>query len=90
MGKRKIPQRQLPASRNETQPSRPTTMWSSSRTPTASAADASRRVNSRSSREGVGSPEGWLWYRMTPAALVSSARRRISRGSTTARSSVPR
>src|SRR5438034_11084374 len=50
----------IPASRKETQPSRPTTMWSSRRRPTESAAEARRRVNSRSSREGDGSPEGWL------------------------------
>ena len=27
-------------------------------------------MNSRSSREGVGSPEGWLWYRITRRRLA--------------------
>src|SRR5450755_3490698 len=72
-----------PASRNDTHPDRPTTMWSRRRMPTDSDAAASRLVNSRSSREGAGSPEGWLWYRITPAAFSRSARFKISRGSTT-------
>jgi hypothetical protein len=37
-------------------------------------------VISMSAREGVGSPEGWLWIRMMAVAESSSARLTTSRG----------
>ena len=33
-----------------------------------------------SAANGVGSPDGWLWTRMTAVAPTSRARRMISRG----------
>ena len=38
--------------------------------PISEPAAASRRVSARSSAEGSGSPEGWLWKRTSAAALV--------------------
>jgi hypothetical protein len=42
--------------------------------------DASRRVSARSSAEGSGSPDGWLWKRMSPAARETTASWNTSRG----------
>ena len=39
-----------------------------------------RLVISMSARDGVGSPEGWLWTRMIAVADSSSARFTTSRG----------
>ena len=44
----------------------------------------------RSRRLGSATPEGWLWAKMTAAALCTSARRTTSRGWTLAPSTVPR
>ena len=44
------------------------------------AAEMTWRVISMSAAEGVGSPDGWLWTRITDDAASSSARRAISRG----------
>ena len=45
-----------------------TTMWSSSRTSTASSAILTRRVAAWSASEGRATPLGWLWARITELA----------------------
>jgi len=66
---------ETPRSRSDTNAACPITTWSSrsmsSRRPAASAS----AVRCRSSGLGVGSPLGWLWTRMTPAAFVRTASR---------------
>ena len=53
-----------------TKPSLATTTWSSTAMPHSSPTCRSRAVSSRSWRDGVGSPEGWLWQKMTEAAAL--------------------
>src|SRR5207247_9938026 len=45
-------------------------------------ASTSCRVTARSSADGVGSPLGWLWTTMMPAAASAIAARNTSRGCT--------
>ena len=49
--------------------------------PTASAAVSMRSAAASSSREGVRSPEGWLWLRAIKQALWTRAVSRTGRGS---------
>ncbi len=67
----------------------PMTRWSRTRTSMRSSASRSLRVSASSQRLGSGTPLGWLWARMTAAALSSSARRATSRGWTAALPRVP-
>ena len=48
--------------------------------PISEPAAASRRVSARSSAEGSGSPEGWLWKRTSAAARETTASWKTSRG----------
>ena len=57
----------------------PRTRWSRTSIPSSVPADTSRRVRARSSAEGSGSPEGWLWKRTSAAARVTASRK-TSRG----------
>jgi hypothetical protein len=52
----------------------PVMMWSRTSNPRSEPAAARRRVRARSSAEGAGSPEGWLWVRTSPLASCSPAR----------------
>ena len=47
----------------------PTTRWSSTRTSTSASALFSVCVRNSSARDGSAAPEGWLWARITAAAL---------------------
>ena len=47
--------------------------------PSLSAASDTCRVTSTSALDGVGSPLGWLWTRITAEAATSSARFTTSR-----------
>ncbi len=58
----------------------PTTTWSCSVIASAAAAAATSRVIAMSSRDGSGSPLGWLCARITAVACSSSARFTTSRG----------
>ena len=79
-----------PRSWNDTTRPRPITRWSFTSMPISRPAAAKRCVVARSSGEGSGSPEGWLWYRMTPAAPARIAWRKSGAGATEAWDSVPR
>src|SRR3712207_814491 len=57
-------------------------MWSWTTMPNTPAAAFTSAVISMSAREGVGSPLGWLWTRISTVAPTSSARLTISRGYT--------
>ena len=48
--------------------------------PMSEPAAASRRVSARSSADGSGSPEGWLWKRTSAAARETTASWKTSRG----------
>jgi hypothetical protein len=49
-----------------------------------------RAVRSSSAREGSATPLGWLWAKITPAALCASAALTTSRGYTLVCAKVPR
>ena len=51
----------------------PTMMWSSTRTSMRPSACLRREVTARSAAEGSTSPDGWLWMRITSAALQKNA-----------------
>jgi hypothetical protein len=61
-------------------PSLPTMMWSCTAMPSVRDTSMISFVISMSARDGVGSPEGWLWTRMMAVAESSSARLTTSRG----------
>ena len=54
--------------------------WSSTLTSTSASASLRLRVSSSSAWLGCAAPEGWLWAKMTAAALAASAALTISRG----------
>src|SRR5207249_10935251 len=58
----------------------PMTTWSYTGTSSTRPASTSCLVTARSSAEGVGSPLGWLWTTMIPAAASAIAARNTSRG----------
>ena len=58
-----------PRSRSETYASWPMTRWSSSWMSSSRPAASASAVRCRSSGDGVGSPDGWLWTRMTPGRV---------------------
>src|SRR5450759_359538 len=57
--------------------------------PISRPAATKRCVVATSSGEGSGSPDGWLWYRMTPAAPARMAWRKRGAGATAACDTVP-
>ena len=57
--------------------------------PMISPASTRRLVSLMSSSEGVGSPEGWLWTKITEAALEEMASLNTSRGCTMLQSRLP-
>ena len=65
--------------RREQWPLRPMMMWSCRLTPTVFSALRTSRVSAMSSREGEGSPVGWLCAMMRAEAPSSSARFTTSR-----------
>jgi hypothetical protein len=67
----------------------PTITWSWTTTSTRAHACSTCLVTLWSYWLGFGSPLGWLWTRMTAAALTSSARRTTSRGCTPTLFTVP-
>jgi hypothetical protein len=67
-----------PRSRSETYASWPMTRWSSRSMSSSRPAASASAVRWRSSGDGVGSPLGWLWTRMTPAASARTASRKSS------------
>src|SRR5262249_23690129 len=69
-----------PKSRRLIWPWRPMMMWSCNATPSGAAAFLMSLVTAMSALEGVGSPEGWLWTRISAEAPRSSARLPTSRG----------
>src|ERR1019366_6239802 len=79
-----------PRSWNDTTRPRPITTWSFTSMPISRPAATKRCVVATSSGEGSGSPDGWLWYRMTPAAPARMAWRKRGAGATAACVSVPR
>src|SRR5262249_56081130 len=70
-----------PARASETYRPAPTITWSRTRRWKILAPACSSRVRTRSESEGSGSPEGWLWAKMTAVARAPSAARHTSRGS---------
>src|SRR5215471_13365700 len=54
-----------PKSRTLIWPWRPMMMWSCNATPSGAAAFLMSLVTAMSALEGVGSPEGWLWTRIS-------------------------
>ena len=64
-----------PRSTKETHSASPTTRWSSTRTSTMESASTSCSVRSRSVWLGSATPEGWLWAKITAAALRLRERR---------------
>src|SRR5262249_15194986 len=78
-----------PARASETYRPAPTITWSRTRRWKILAPACSSRVRARSESEGSGSPEGWLWAKMTAVARAPSAARNTSRGSTVHASVVP-
>jgi hypothetical protein len=63
-----------PSARSEFAPVAATTMWSWRVMPSFSATVFTSRVISMSAADGVGSPEGWLWTRISAVAPSSNAR----------------
>src|SRR5262249_42130357 len=63
-----------PRSANDTVlPGPATMMWSKTRTSTSASASRNVRVSSSSARLGSAAPDGWLWARITAAALKRRA-----------------
>src|SRR5688572_1883793 len=54
--------------------------WSSTLTSTSASASLRLRVSSSSAWLGCATPDGWLWAKITAAALVANACFTISRG----------
>src|ERR1700716_235482 len=69
----------------------PATMkWSSTFTSTSARASFKLRVSNSSAWLGWAAPEGWLWAKITAAALAARAALTVSRGYTLVWVSVPR
>ena len=68
----------------------PTITWSSTGMSSSRPASTSCLVTARSSADGVGSPDGWLWHRITDAARDTIAAQNTSRGCTSDELSIPR
>src|SRR5207244_12989676 len=83
------PPHHRPSSAMLVQRPRPITTWSRTRMPTSSPAWRRRWVMAQSSADGVGSPLGWLWTRMSAAAAARMAGAKTSRGWTSAAVSEP-